>query len=125
MGGDTDMDRALGCIELRPGLQEIERQSDCCRAQPLPGLLVITAPQPAAQASAADRPGFPVALDPQVGKGDAGGGMKQLDGRRYLEEHVGKHGGCQVGDALPASGDGAAGCGPTPDVVSETTGCGA
>ena len=92
MGGDTDMDRALGCIELRPGLEQIERRADRRRAQGLPGLLVITAPQPAAQAFAADRPGFPVALDPQIGKGGAGGGMKELDGRRDLEEHVGKHG---------------------------------
>src|SRR5262249_35432200 len=51
--------------------------------------LVITPPQPAAKALAADGPGFPVTVDQEIGKGGAGGGVKELPTRLNLSEHVG------------------------------------
>jgi hypothetical protein len=100
MLGDPDMDRTLGRIELGAGLEQVERRTDRCRAQGLPGGLVMSALQPGPQALASDRPGFPVTVDQQIGKGGAGGGVKELDRRRRSEEPVGEHG--QALDALPA-----------------------
>ena len=49
-----------------------------------------------------------MAVDEDVGKGRAGGGVKQLELRPQFDQHVGGHGGHrQVGEALPASGDAA------------------
>jgi hypothetical protein len=48
----------------------------------------VAATQPAAKALAADWPGFPVTIDQQIGKGGAGGGVKQLLTRRNLGEHI-------------------------------------
>ena len=59
------------------------------RAQSASRGLVIAAPQPAAKALAADRPGFPVAIDQEIGIGGAGCGVKQPATRRNLGEHVG------------------------------------
>ena len=43
----------------------------------LPGCLIMAAPQPAAYPLAADGPGFPIALDSEIGEGGAGGVVKQ------------------------------------------------
>ena len=50
--------------------------SRCARR--LPGRLAMAAAQPTVQPLAAYGPGFPVAIDRDVGKGGAGGGVKQL-----------------------------------------------
>jgi hypothetical protein len=86
--GDADMDRALGSVKLRPHLEQIELQGDCCRAQGARGL-VIAATQPTAKALAADGPGFPVTIDQEIGKSGAAGGVKERLTRRNLGEHLG------------------------------------
>jgi len=52
--------------------------------------LVIAATQPAAKSLAADRPGFPVTIDQEIGIGGAGGGVEELAARPNLGEHVGR-----------------------------------
>src|SRR5262249_21411465 len=89
MLGDADVDRVLGSIKLRPRFQQIECGTDFRRARGLPGRLVIATPQPCPKPLAADRPRFSVAVDHDVGKGGAGGGVKQIITRPNVGEHVG------------------------------------
>ena len=80
--GDADMDRPLGAVELRPRLEQIERRVERRSARG-----VARSPRNSAAAarrrkrSAADRPGLAVTVDHEIGKGGAGGGVKQLDAR--------------------------------------------
>src|SRR5262249_3102939 len=89
MLGDADVDGTLGRIKLRPCLKQIELRGDRLRAQRAPGRLVILATQPTAKALAANWPSFPVTVDQEIGKGGAGGGVKELPTRLNLSEHVG------------------------------------
>ena len=44
--------------------------------------------QPGPKPFAADRPGFSVTLDDDIGKGGAGSGVKQLLTQRDVDEHI-------------------------------------
>ena len=100
MLGDADMDRALGRIELGAGLEQIERRADRCRAQGLPGGLVMSALQPAPQTLASDWPGFSVTVDQQIGERGAGGGVNSSIVAAVLRSPSGSMG--QAVEAVPA-----------------------
>ena len=87
MLGDPDRDLALRTIELRLRLEHIERRVQRRRAGRIPGPLVILLPQPGAKALAAQRPGFSVAIDDEIGKCRAVGRMEQPGGARNREEN--------------------------------------
>jgi hypothetical protein len=80
----------MGPTSRRGGPQRVGRGrltvSRCARR--LPGRLVMAAAQPTAQPLAAYGPGFPVAIDRDVGKGGAGGGVKQLARQPNRGEHI-------------------------------------
>ena len=59
------------------------------RAGGAPGRQVIAVPQPASKPLAADRPGFSVAVNDDIGKCGADGGVKQLVTLRDVAEHIG------------------------------------
>jgi hypothetical protein len=87
--GDTDVDGALGGVKLSPRLEQIELRGYRLPAQDASRGFVVAATQPAAKALAADWPGFPVAIDQEIGEGGASGGVKQPTTRRNLGEHLG------------------------------------
>jgi hypothetical protein len=87
--GEADMDGALRRLKLRPRFEQIELRGNRLPGQGASRGLVIAATQPTAKALAPDRPGFPVTIDQEIGKGGAGGGVKELLTRRNLGEHVG------------------------------------
>jgi len=76
MFGDADMDGAFGGIKLRPRFKQIELRGDRGRAQGASRGFVVAATQPAPKTFAADWPSLPVTIDQEIGKGGAGGGMK-------------------------------------------------
>jgi hypothetical protein len=87
--GEADMDGALRSVKLRARLEQIEFRGKRLPGQGASRDLVIAATQPAPKALAADGPGFPVTIHQKIGKGGAGGGVKQLLTHRNLGEHVG------------------------------------
>src|SRR6185436_14697625 len=58
------------------------------RARCVPGALVVLLAQPGSKALAAKRPGFPVAVDDEVGKAGAVAGVKEPGGRCDIEQDV-------------------------------------
>ena len=61
--GDADVNRALGAVELRPRLEQVEGRIHAICARGIPRCLVILAPQPGAKAHAADRPSLAMPID--------------------------------------------------------------
>jgi hypothetical protein len=83
--------RAIGIartIELGLRLQHIERCVQRGRARRNPSALVVLLAQPGLKALAAKRPGFPVAVDDEVGKAGAVACVKESGGRCDIEENV-------------------------------------
>ena len=75
-----------GKLELPP-----KRIGGCVkrgRARRIPGPLVVLLAQPGLKALAAQRPGFPVAIDDEVGKTGAVACVKEPGGRCDIEEDV-------------------------------------
>src|SRR5262249_57363526 len=82
------MDRALGSVKLRSGLEQIELRRDRVPVQSASRGFVVAATEPAAKALAADGPGLPVTINQQIGKGGAGGGVEELATCRKLGKHI-------------------------------------
>src|SRR5262249_53047470 len=85
---EADRDVALRTIELCLRLEHIERCVQRGWARCVPGPLVVVLAQPGAKALAAKRPGFPVAVDSEIGKAGAVACVKEPGGRCDIEEDV-------------------------------------
>src|SRR5262249_19287299 len=83
-------DRSPGRIELGLGFQRIESRPELRWRWGSAGRFVITAPQPRPEPDAANRPGFPVAIDHEIGKGGAVGGVEQPRTGSQFDEHGGR-----------------------------------
>ena len=81
MLGEANRDLALRAVKLRLRLEHIEGSVERARARRVPGPLVVLLAQPGTKAFAANRPGFPVAVDDEIGIGGAVGRVEEL-GRR-------------------------------------------
>ena len=88
--GDTYVNSAPGRIELGLGFQRIEGGPELRWRWGSAGRFLITAPQPRPEPDAANRPGFRVAVDHEIGKGGAIGGVEQLRTGGQLDEHGGR-----------------------------------
>src|SRR5262249_56468191 len=86
---DAGVDAALGRIELRPRLEQIELRGYRLPTQGVSRGFVIAATQPAAKLLAANGPGFSVTVDRDICKCGASGGVKQLLTWRHIDEHIG------------------------------------
>src|SRR4029453_382174 len=86
--GDPDMDGPRRSLELRSRLEDVEAGADRSAAWRAPGHLEVSLAQPAAEAFAADGPGFPMPVDPDIGERRAVGGMEQLRLESDLDEDV-------------------------------------
>src|SRR5262249_3169390 len=86
---DTEVNRPLRTVELCLRFEQIERRADRRRARGGPGQLVIASPQPKSKPLAADRPGFPVAVDHEISECRTSGGVEQLAARIDRGEHRG------------------------------------
>src|SRR5260370_652671 len=84
--GEANRDLALGAIELGLCLKHIEGCVQRGRARRIPGPLVVLLAQPGLKALAAKRPGFPVAVDEEIGKAGAVACVKEPGGRCDIEE---------------------------------------
>ena len=78
MLSNADIDRALGSIKLRAGFEQIERGPDHRRARSGPSGVVVAAPQPVSEMSAANGPSFPVTVGYEIGECDSARSVKQL-----------------------------------------------
>ena len=99
--GEADRDVALRTIELGLRLQHIEGCVQRGRARRIPGALVVLLAQPSLKALAAKRPGFPVAVDDEVGKAGAVACVKEPGGRCDIEEDVRAAHGVRPSSARP------------------------
>src|SRR5262249_17349242 len=99
--GEADRDFALRTIELALRLQHIERCVQRGRARRIPGPFVIVLAQPALKALAAERPGFPMAVDDEISKAGAGACVKEPGGRCDIEEDVRAAHGVRPSSARP------------------------
>jgi hypothetical protein len=86
MFGEPDRDLAPRTIELGLRLQNIERCVQRVWARCVPGALVVLVAQPGSKALAAKRPGFPVAVDNEVGKARPVACVKEPGSRCDIEE---------------------------------------
>jgi hypothetical protein len=86
--GEPDRHFALRTIELGLRLQHIEGYVERGRARRTPGPLVVLLAQPGLKVLAAQRPGFPVAVDDEIGKAGAVACVKEPGGRCDIEEDV-------------------------------------
>jgi len=86
--GEADRDVALRTIELGLRLKHIEGCVERGRARGIPGALVVVLAQPGLKALAAQRPGFPMAVDDEIGKAGAVTCVKEPGGRCDIEEDV-------------------------------------
>src|SRR5262249_29689747 len=86
--GKAERDLALRTIELGLRLERIEGCVQRGRTRRIPGALVVVLAQPRLKALAAQRPGFPVAIDDEIGKAGAVACVKEPSGRRDIEEYV-------------------------------------
>ena len=68
---DADMDDAFRRIEMRLGLDHVQRRLQRLRTRRALGRLEEAARQPAAEALGADRPGLAMAVDVEVGEAGA------------------------------------------------------
>jgi len=79
--GEAEPDLALRTIELGLCLKRIEGCVQRGRARRIPGPFVVLLAQPGLKALAAQRPGFPVAIDHEIGKAGAVACVKEPGGR--------------------------------------------
>src|SRR5262249_32378886 len=86
--GEADRDLALRTIELGLRLKHVEGCVERGRARRIPGALVVLLAKPGLKALAAQRPGFPVAIDDEIGKAGAVACMKEPGSRCDTEEDV-------------------------------------
>ena len=77
---DADMDDAFRRIEMRLGLDHVQRRLQRLRTRRAVRLLEEAARQPAAEALGADRPGLAMAVDVEIGEAGAVGGVEQFGG---------------------------------------------
>ena len=84
----ADRDLALRTIELGLRLKHNEGCVQRRRARRIPGALVVLLAQPGLKSLAAQRPGFPVAVDDEIGKAGTVGCVKEPRGRCNIEEDV-------------------------------------
>src|SRR5262249_59474216 len=89
---DSDVNRALRGIKLGARLKQIERRPDCLRARGVAGLFIVSTSQRISKLSAANGPGFTMAVDREIGEGGAvvvvkqgcgGAGKGKGKGHRY------------------------------------------
>src|SRR4029079_15434055 len=99
--GEADRDVALRTIELGLRLEHIERCVQRGWARRVPGALVVLLAQPGPKALAAKRPGFPVAVDDEVGKTSAVAGGKEPGGCGDIEQDVRAAHGTRPSSARP------------------------
>ena len=84
---DADMDDAFRRIEMRLGLDHVQRRLQRLRTRRALRRLEEAARQPAAKALGADRPGLPVAVDVEVG--EAGSVRARGTARRSARDRSG------------------------------------
>jgi len=99
--GEADRDLALQTIELGLRLKHIEGCVQRGRARRILGALVVVLAQPGLKALAAQRPGFPVAVDDEIGKAGAIACVKEPGGRCDIEEEVRAAHGARPSSARP------------------------
>ena len=99
--GEANRDLALRPIELGLRLQHIEGCVERGRARRIPGALVVVLAQPDAKALAAKWPGFPVAVDSEIGKAGAVACVKEPGSRCDIEEDVRAAHGVRLSSARP------------------------
>jgi len=76
MLSDSEVNGPLGCVKLCARFKQIEGRADRSSACGGTCGLVIFPPQPGA--TTANRPGFPVSIDHEIGKRRAIGAVKQV-----------------------------------------------
>jgi hypothetical protein len=99
--GEADRDFVLRTIELGLRLKRIEGCVQRGRARRIPGPLVVLLAQPGPKALAAQRPGFPVAVDDEIGKAGAVACVKEPGGRCGIEEDIRAAHGVRPSSAWP------------------------
>src|SRR5262249_49857952 len=99
--GEAERDLALRVIELCLRLKRVEGCVERGRAWRIPGPLVVVLAQPALKELAAKRPGFPVAINDQIGKAGAVACVKEPGGRCDTEEDVRAAHGVRPSSARP------------------------
>jgi len=104
---------ALRTIELGLRLQHIERCVQRGRARRNPSALVVLLAQPGPKALAAKRPGFPVAVEDEIGKAGTVACVKEPGGRCDIEEDV-----CAAHGVRPSSAWPMATCSDRDSLVS-------
>ena len=80
---------ALGRVEVRLGLDHVERRLQRLGARRSAGRLEELPRQPASEALAAHRPGLAVTVDVEIGEGCAVGRVEQLGGAGEVDQDVG------------------------------------
>ena len=103
---DPDEHCPLRPIKLSLCFQEIEGRVDGTGGRGIAGCFIVPPPQPGTHPGAAHRPGLSMAIDDEIRKGGAVGGMKQLGADRDSGEQIGRH---DVGVSTTAAGTAAAG----------------
>ena len=81
---DADMDLPFRRIEMRLGLDHVQRRLQGLRTRRAARLLEEAAGEPAAKALGADRPGFAMAVDVEVGEAGAVRRVEQFGGLREV-----------------------------------------
>jgi hypothetical protein len=79
--GDADVNRTFRRVKLGARLKQIDRRYDCLRARGAAGILIVSTSEPMPKLSAANGPGFTMAVDREIGEGGAIGAVKQRFGR--------------------------------------------
>jgi hypothetical protein len=87
---DAHVNRPPRRIELGLGFQPIKSRPERGWRWSAAGGFVMTAPEPRPESEAANRPGFTVPIDHEIGKGGAVGGVEQLRADCQFEEHGGR-----------------------------------
>jgi hypothetical protein len=86
---DANMDLPFRRIEMRLGLDDVQRRLKRFRTWRTAHLLEESAGEPAAEALAADRPGFAMAIDIEVGEAGAVRCVEQFGGLGEADQDIG------------------------------------
>ena len=86
---DADMDDTFGRVEMRLGLDHVERRLQCLGTRRALRRLKEAACQPAAEALGADWPGLAMAVDVEVGEAGSVRRVKQLGRLREVDQDIG------------------------------------
>jgi hypothetical protein len=89
MLGEANRDLALRAVKLRLRFDHIEGSVQRARARCVPGPLVVLLTQPCTKAFAANRPGFPVTVDDEIGIGGAVGRVEEPGGGCDIQQDIG------------------------------------